>query len=50
MSAHRALRAIRRAFLVGLADALDVRLVDWWVMFGTKAFSAAGSAPTPAAW
>jgi hypothetical protein len=36
--------------LVGLADALGVRLVDWWVMFGTKAFSVAEFAPTPAAW
>jgi hypothetical protein len=36
--------------LVGLARSLGVHLLDWWVMFGTKAFSVAEFAPTPAGW
>lgn len=36
--------------MVGVARANDVVLLDWWVTWGTKAFSLAEFAPTPAAW
>ncbi len=36
--------------LVGQADAAGFDLLDWWVMFGTQAFSVAEFAPTPARW
>ncbi len=36
--------------MVGVAQAHDIVLLDWWVTWGTKAFSLAEFAPTPAAW
>jgi hypothetical protein len=36
--------------LVGQATAAGLVLLDWWVLFGTQAFSIAEHAPTPAAW
>ena len=36
--------------MVGVARAHDIVLLDWWVTWGTKAFSLAEFAPTPAAW
>ena len=36
--------------MVGIARANDIVLLDWWVTWGSKAFSLAEFAPTPAAW
>ena len=36
--------------MVGTARANDIVMLDWWVTVGTKAFSLAEFAPTPAAW
>jgi hypothetical protein len=36
--------------LVGQATAAGLELLDWWVIFGTQAFSVAEFAPTPAGW
>ena len=36
--------------MVGVARANDVILWDWWVVWGTKAFSLAEFAPSPANW
>ncbi len=36
--------------MVGIARANDIVLLDWFVTWGTKAFSLAEFAPTPAAW
>jgi len=36
--------------MVGMARANDIVLLDWFVTWGTKAFSLAEFAPTPAAW
>jgi hypothetical protein len=36
--------------MAGIARANNIVLLDWWVTWGTKAFSLAEFAPTPAAW
>jgi hypothetical protein len=36
--------------MVGAATAVDVVLLDWFVVWGTRAFSIAEFAPTPAGW
>jgi hypothetical protein len=36
--------------MVGIAKANGIVLLDWFVTYGTKAFSLAEFAPTPAAW
>ena len=36
--------------MVGIARANEIVLWDWWVVWGTKAFSLAEFAPSPAGW
>ncbi len=36
--------------LVGQADARGLTLIDWWILYGSHAFSIAEHAPTPARW